>query len=154
MTIPKLAKDFSEFLKLLNSTGVEYLLIGGYAVAIHGYVRATNDLDIWIRISASNAASIVRALREFGFTEPHLNDKLFLKSGNVIRLGMPPMRLELLTFIAGVDFDDCYRERTVVTLGDVTVPVISLARLRQNKQAAGRSKDLIDLEHLPGPPDE
>jgi hypothetical protein len=87
MTIPKLAKDFNEFLKLLNSTGVEYLLIGGYAVAIHGYVRATNDLDVWVRISPSNAAATVQALREFGFTVPNLNTELFLQEGNVVRMG-------------------------------------------------------------------
>jgi hypothetical protein len=149
MTIPTLAPDFSEFLKLLNSTGVEYLVIGGYAVGIHGYVRATGDLDIWIRISPSSAASTVQALREFGFATPDLNDRLFLEKGNVIRMGVPPMRLELLTSITGVDFDDCYRERMLVTIGDLTVPVISLDRLRQNKRAAGRAKDLADLENLP-----
>lgn len=149
MTIPKLPADFSAFLKSLNSASVEYLLIGGYAVGIHGYVRATNDLDVWVRISPTNAASIVQALREFGFSSPNLTEALFLAGGNVVRMGVPPMRLELLTSIAGVDFDECYAERLMVPMGDVTAPVISLHRLRQNKRAAGRAKDIADIENLP-----
>jgi hypothetical protein len=151
MIIPELAPDFSEFLKLLNSTGVEYLVVGGYAVGVHGYVRATGDLDIWLRPSPANAASTVRALREFGFGSPDLSDKLFLEKGNLVRMGVPPLRLELLTSISGVEFEECYRDRIVVTIDNVPVPVISLEWLLQNKRAAGRVKDLLDLENLPAP---
>lgn len=149
MAIPTLPQDFSEFLKSLNSAGVEYLLIGGYAVGVYGYVRATNDLDVWVRISPANAAATVRALHEFGFTSPDLTEGLFLEPGNVVRMGVPPMRLELLTSINGVDFETCYQERVMVSMGDVTAPVISLPRLRENKRAAGRAKDLADLDNLP-----
>ena len=149
MALPQLTRDFSEFLKLLNSKGVEYLIIGGYAVGVHGYVRATGDLDVWVRVTPSNASLTVDALRDFGFATPNLKEDLFLEKGTVVRMGVPPMRLELLTSIAGVEFDDCYRERILVTMGDVTAPVISLPRLRQNKRAAGRAKDLADLENLP-----
>ena len=86
MAIPALVKDFKEFLKSLNSNGVEYLLIGGYAVGIHGYIRATGDLDIWVRINPENAAKIDRALREFGFVTPALKPDLFLAPNNVIRM--------------------------------------------------------------------
>jgi hypothetical protein len=83
MAIPRLAGDFKEFLKLLNSNGVEYLLIGGYAVGIYGYVRATNDLDVWIRRDLKNALAVENALREFGFAGPSLWDELFLAENNV-----------------------------------------------------------------------
>ena len=147
MAIPKLAADFKEFLKLLASNGVEYLLIGGYAVGIYGYVRATNDLDIWVRASPANAANLETALREFGFRSA--DKELFLQTNNVVRMGVPPMRIEILTTISGADFDTCFDERTTVDLDGLAVPVISLARLRQNKQAASRAKDLADLEKLP-----
>ncbi len=149
MAIPALARDFKEFLKLLNSNCVEYLLIGGYAVGIYGYVRATNDLDIWVNLHAENAARIERALREFGFTAKELTSSLFLSPNNVIRMGVPPLRIEILTSISGVDFKSCYAEKERVQIGEVSVPVISLARLRENKKASGRAKDLADLENLP-----
>jgi hypothetical protein len=107
MAIPALARDFKEFLKLLNSNSVEYLLIGGYAVGIDGHVRATNDLDIWVNISPDNASRIDRALREFGFAESGLTPDLFLARNNVVRIGAPPMRIEILTSISGVEFDAC-----------------------------------------------
>jgi hypothetical protein len=95
MAILTLPEDFKEFLKLLDSKEVEYLLVGGYAVSIHGYVRATNDLDIWVKMSAENARGIESALREFGFAGSSLSPELFLAPNNVIRMGVPPMRLHL-----------------------------------------------------------
>lgn len=143
-----LAKDFSEFLKSLNSSGVEYLLIGGYAVGIHGHIRTTNDLDVWIKVSAENAARVEAALRGFGFAA---SAELFLVPGNVVRMGVPPIRIEILTSISGVDFDACYAERQMIQIEELFVPVISLPRLRENKAASGRAKDLADLESLPKP---
>ena len=147
MAIPKLALDYKEFLKLLESNHVEYLLIGGYAVGIYGYVRATNDLDVWVRMSVNNAANLERALKDFGFAAAEA--ATFLVSGNVIRMGVPPIRIKILTAISGADFDTCFAERRLFDLEGIAVPVISLARLRQNKEAAGRAKDLADLESLP-----
>ena len=149
MATPALASDFKEFLKLLNSNHVEYLLIGGYAVGIHGYIRATNDLDIWVNISQQNAAKIEKALREFGFTPAALTLDLFLVRNNMIRMGLPPIRIEILTTISGVEFESCYKEREMIQIEEIPVPVISLAHLRQNKAASGRAKDLADLENLP-----
>ena len=146
----QLMDDFREFLKLLNSNGVDYLLIGGYAVGVHGYVRATGDMDIWIRRSPENARRVETALLEFGFAVPSLSSDLFLAEDNVVRMGVPPFRLEVLTTISGVDFGECFPERLVVDFSGIEVPVISLPRLRQNKKSAGRSKDLADLDHLPG----
>jgi hypothetical protein len=149
MAIPTLARDFKEFLKLLNSNRVEYLLIGGYAVGIYGYVRATNDLDIWIDRSADNAAKIERTLREFGFAAAGLTADLFLEPNNVVRMGVTPIRIEVLTSISGVEFGLCYGEKEMIQIEGLVVPVISLARLRENKAASGRAKDLADIENLP-----
>jgi hypothetical protein len=134
---------------LLSSNRVEYLLIGGYAVGIHGHIRATNDLDVWVNISPENAARIDRALREFGFAAAGLNPGLFLERNHVVRMGVPPIRIEILTSVSGVDFDACYAERETIRIQEIEVPVISLGRLRQNKAASGRAKDLADLESLP-----
>lgn len=149
MATPALARDFKEFLKSLNSNRVEYLLIGGYAVGIYGHIRATNDLDVWVDISPENAARIDCALREFGFAATGLTSDLFLNRNNVVRMGVPPIRIEILTSVSGVEFESCYDEKEMIRIEDILVPVISLARLRQNKAASGRAKDLADLESLP-----
>ena len=149
MAIPALARDFKEFLKSLNSNNVEYLLIGGYAVGIYGHIRATNDLDIWVNVSPGNAVRIEQALREFGFAAEGLTSDLFLAVNNVVRMGVPPIRIEILTSISGVQFEACYAEKELIQIEDTLVPVISLARLRENKAASGRAKDLADLENLP-----
>ncbi len=143
-----LPPDFKEFLKLLNRHGVEYLLIGGYAVGYHGYPRATNDMDIWIAVHPDNAERVVTVLRAFGFDTPDLSIDLFLQD-NIVRMGLPPMRIELLTTISGVQFAACYAERVTATFDGVIVDLISLPSLKVNKQASGRHKDLDDLEHLP-----
>ena len=150
MVTPKLTRDFKEFLRLLDSNRVEFLLIGGYAVSVYGYVRATNDLDIWVNISVENAQRLERVLREFGFASASPTAELFLAPNTVIRMGVPPIRIEILTSISGVEFGDCYAEKILVTIDEIPVPVISLARLRENKRASGRAKDLADLENLPG----
>jgi predicted nucleotidyltransferase len=141
--------DFKDFLKLLNDKEVEYLLIGGYAVAYHGYPRATNDIDVWIAINPSNAERIVSALREFGFDSQDLSTHLFLTENRIIRMGMPPMRIEIATTISGVNFEECYKERITGEINGVLVPIISLKHLKRNKLASGRFKDLNDLENLP-----
>jgi predicted nucleotidyltransferase len=145
----ELPLDFKEFLKLLNEKGVRYLLIGGYAVGYHGYPRATNDMDIWIAVNPENAERVVDALHAFGFDLPELTPDLFLQENKIIRMGNPPMRLEITTGISGVEFDDCYTNRVVDVLDGVEVNVIDLPHLKVNKKAAGRLKDLADLENLP-----
>lgn len=145
----ELPDDFKEFLKLLNVQEVEYLLIGGYAVGYYGYPRVTADIDIWIAINPQNAAKIVTALKDFGFDLPELSSELFLKDNQIIRMGVPPLRIEITTGISGVDFRDCYAERQTATLDGMEVKLISLRHLKINKRASGRHKDLNDLENLP-----
>ncbi len=149
MATIQLPADFKEFLQLLNEHSVEYLLIGGYAVGYYGYPRATVDMDIWVAINPVNAAQVVATLKKFGFDVPELNEELFLEENQVIRMGVPPMRLELLTSISGVEFETCFAERVVDEIDGVRVNLISLTHLKQNKLASGRYKDLNDLEHLP-----
>jgi hypothetical protein len=144
-----LPKDFKEFLRLLRAHGVEYLLVGGWAVIYHGYPRATDDLDIWIAIAPENAARAVRALREFGFDVPELSADLLLQNDQIVRMGIEPVRIEVMTTISGVRFGECYPERLETTLDDEPVSLINLQHLRINKEASGRHKDLSDLENLP-----
>jgi hypothetical protein len=144
-----LPADFKEFLRLLNAHRVEYLLIGGYAVGYYGYPRATADMDVWVAAHPANASRIVVALKEFGFDLPDLSAELFLRPWQIIRLGVPPVRIEIATTISGVDFAECYAARVEDTLDGVPVNLISLKDLKRNKQASGRHQDLADLEHLP-----
>ena len=142
----QLPPDFKEFLRLLNSRNVEYLLIGGYAVGYHGYPRPTGDFDIWISSTAENAERALSALQEFGFSCPV---ELLQQDNQLVRMGIPPFRLEIMTTIDGVDFADCYAERVHGEIDGVEVNLISLPRLKENKKASGRSKDIMDLENLP-----
>ena len=148
MATPLLPEDFKEFLKLLNEKKVEYLLIGGYAVGYYGYVRATADMDVFIACNVENADNTLKALREFGFDLPDSTREVFLKPDSVARMGVPPFRIELLTTISGVTFEECYAERVVDLIDGVEVPIISLRHLKTNKTVSGRLKDLNDLEHL------
>jgi predicted nucleotidyltransferase len=145
----ELHPDFREFLKYLNSQEVEYMLIGGYAVGYHGYPRATGDMDVWIAVDQKNANKVVMALHEFGMPRTELTKELFLESNRVVRMGVPPVRIEIITGISGVEFRDCYSRRESIEIDSVPINVISLDDLRINKKASGRHKDLDDLSHLP-----
>lgn len=142
-----LPPDFKEFLKLLNSNGVEYLLIGGYAVNYYGYPRATVDMGVWIAIAPDNAARVSAALREFGFVGADPSE--FLQPRKIVRMGVVPLRLEILTTIDGVEFHDCYARRLTVEIDGVPVNLIALEDLKRNKAASGRAKDQADLDELP-----
>lgn len=144
-----LPPDFKEFLSLLKTKNIPYLLIGGYAVGYHGYPRATNDMDIWIAIEPKVAEQMVSALKEFGFDTPQLSKDIFLKKSNVIRMGIAPIRIEILTTISGVSFDECFKERVIDEIDGIEVNIISLNKLKINKKASGRYKDLDDCENLP-----
>lgn len=144
----ELPPDFKELLSLLNAHGVEYLLVGGYAVAYHGYPRATQDLDLWISIHPDNAKRLVAALDEF-IGASDIRPEQFLEEGRILRMGMPPLRVDITNHISGVDFADCYARRIVDHLAGVPVNIVSLDDLKANKRASGRPKDLADLSYLP-----
>ena len=144
-----LPQDFKEFFQSFNQHEVEYLLVGGYAVGYHGYPRATMDIDVWVASNPENARRVVAALEDFGFGGKALVEELFLESDQVVRMGLPPMRIEILTSISGVDFEDAYSQKIDDVLDEVPVKLISLHHLKANKVAAARAKDLADLEELP-----
>ncbi len=143
-----LPPDFKEFLKLLKEHDVQYLLIGGYAVGYHGYPRATDDLDIWIAIHSDNAQKLVAVFHAFGIADPTITPELFLQKPKIVRVGFPPMRLEVTNSISGVEFGECYRSRIIDTFDGVEVSLIDLDNLKKNKKASGRAKDIADLENL------
>lgn len=121
----KLPRDFKEFLKLLKKHEVKYVLIGGYAVGYYGYPRATNDMDIFISNEKDNINKIIKVLLEFGFNKNQITENLF-EEGNIIRIGNPPIRIELLTKISDVDFKSCYNNRNLENIDSTPVNIISL----------------------------
>lgn len=143
-----LPEDFKDFFRFLNEAGVEYLLIGGWAVGFHGYPRATADMDVWVACDEVNARRVVAALRLFGFTHDEATESLFTRPGFVVRMGLPPMRIEILTRISGVEFTPCRARCNSMQVDGIEIPVISLADLIVNKKAAGRPKDLADADAL------
>jgi predicted nucleotidyltransferase len=147
-TTIRLQEDFKEFLKLLEASEVDYLLVGGYAVGFYGYPRPTGDMDIWISRSPENAEKVVAVLNEFGFSSPEISAELFTLEKSIVRMGIPPFKLEIITHIDGVKFDPCFQRKEVVVMDGCNVSLISLADLKINKQASGRPKDINDLENL------
>lgn len=141
--------DFKDFLRLLSSHDVRYLLVGGYAVGYYGFPRATGDMDIWIELSETNSRRIASAFREFAIPSDAISEELFLQKNKVIRMGVPPVRLEVITSASGLDFEECYNNRSIIEIDGIPVNLISLEDLKKNKLAAGRYRDLEDLRHLP-----
>lgn len=148
MEMIKLTPDFKEFLQLLNSEKIEYLLIGGYAVNLYGLLRPTKDMDIWVALEEANLNRLIEAMVKFGFRRESLSTRLFKGVQTVFRMGLPPNRLEIVTSISGVQFAECYARREIVTIEGLVVPVISYPDLRTNKLATTRAKDRADIEAL------
>jgi hypothetical protein len=144
-----IGQDFKEFIELLNKHEVEYLVVGGYAVAMYGYPRFTGDIDFWIKPTELNAKKIITTLVEFGFEGYDISKEDFVKEDSVIQLGYPPNRIDLLTGVTGLTFDDCYNKKNRVEIAEIEVNFISLFHLRLNKEQTGRDKDINDLNNLP-----
>lgn len=143
-----LNQDFREFIEQLNEKGVKYLVVGGYAVAFHGYPRYTKDIDFWIWLDESNADRMLQALNGFGFNSPDIKKEDFLDKDMVIQLGYPPNRIDLITDASGVDFETCFKQRVEVEIEGLKINFIDLQNLIQNKKASGRTQDLADAENL------
>ena len=142
------SQDFREFIELLIKHNAEYLIVGGYAVGIHGHPRYTGDLDIWLNPSPHNAELILKAVNEFGFSSYGLMQTDFTKPGNVVQLGYPPLRIDLLTEIDGVTFEECFLNRKEVTIEDLKVNFIGYHDLLKNKKESGRPRDIDDIDNL------
>lgn len=145
----KLTKDFKEFLELLNKNDVTYLLVGAYAMSLHGYVRYTGDIDIWMDATSENAAKMLITIKEFGFGSLSIMEADLLKKDSVIQLGYEPVRIDILNSVSGLSFENSWQNRSDEILDGVLVHAISLKDLRLNKLSTGRKKDLGDLDNLP-----
>ena len=146
-----LDKDFNEFVALFVSNEVRFMVVGGYALAAHGLPRATGDLDTWVWISPQNASNIVTALNEFGFSQAGLSVVDFDHPDSVIQLGYPPHRIDILTSIDGVDFEDAWDRRVLIEIDGQIIPFIGRDDLITNKRAAGRPQDIADVARLTDP---
>ena len=143
-----LTRDFREFIESLNANSVRYLVVGGYAVALHGYPRYTKDLDVWIEPTAQNAQNVLNALTAFGFGSLDISTDDFLEENTIIQLGYPPNRIDLMTTLSGLTFEVCYPERVQVEIQGVLIDFIDLENLKTNKKETGRPQDLADFENL------
>lgn len=143
-----LSKDFREFIESLNENSVKYLVVGGYAVAFHGHPRYTKNLDVWIELSPDNADKILSALKKFGFGSLDIKPDDFLEKNQIIQLGYPPNRIDILTTLKDLKFEDCYKTRVEVKIEDLHINFIDITSLKKNKRATGRPQDLADAENL------
>lgn len=144
----KLGKDLREFIELLNSRRVDYIIVGGHAVAFHGHPRFTGDIDFLLRPSQENAELLIGAIIEFGFPEIRLSAGDFTRPNTVVQLGYPPNRVDLLTSISGVDFEEAWSSRLAGELDGLPVYFLGRDALLKNKRASGRDKDLGDVSKL------
>ena len=143
-----LEDDLREFIELLNALNVRYIIVGAFAVAYHGYPRYTADIDLFIERSSENARAISNVIQQFGFGDLGLSSEDFLEEGQVIQLGVAPNRIDLLTFLSGVEFQEAWATRVQGEIAGLSVPIISKELLKKNKAASGRSQDIADLEQL------
>ena len=143
-----ISKDFREFIRLLNEHNVQYLVVGGYAVALHGHPRYTKDLDVWVKGENANAKKLLKSLDDFGFGSLDISVDDIVNPDVVIQLGNPPNRIDLVSSLTGVEFDSCYQARVTANLDGVNINFIDLESLKKNKRATGRYQDLADAENL------
>ena len=144
-------EDFQDFIKSLNKFGVEYMLVGGYAVILRGYSRSTGDMDIWVNKTAVNYEKLQMAITGFGLPGKAVPANQFFSTDyDVFSFGRPPFAIEIMTAVKGLDFDPAYIQSTIEQVDELPVRVIHLNHLIEAKKASGRNKDLNDIENLPG----
>jgi hypothetical protein len=144
----ELDRDFKEFIALLNEHRVEYLIVGGYAVVAHGYNRFTGDLDVWINPTGENARKILDVLKAFGFGKLKITASDLSSKDKIIQLGYEPLRIDLLTSVEGLQFDNCYKRRSSKKADGIRIHFLGMDDLRKNKKLVGRHRDLEDYTHL------
>jgi len=148
-----LPQDWKEFIELLNSHRVDYVVVGAIAVSYHAYPRNTGGLDVLIRPTLENAQGVARAMSDFGFASLGLQPQDFIEPGKFIQLGVRPRRIDLLNQVSGVDFEEIWQSRVVAEIDGVPVPLIGRDSLIKNKRASGRDKDRVDLRMLGADPE-
>jgi len=144
----KLSQDVRDFIELLNSTSVEYLVVGGHAVGYHGFPRMTGDFDFFVRASRDNALRLIEVFRQFGFEDADKLFSVFTATGRAVKIGVPPNRIDVITGISGIDFDQAWSGRELSDLDGAPVAMIGRQALLENKRAAGRPKDLLDVAEI------
>jgi hypothetical protein len=140
--------DFRDLLSAFIDANVEFLVVGGYAMAVHRLPRATKDLDVWVRPAPENARHVLQALDAFGAPRQGLTETDLQTEGTIYQVGVPPNRVDVITVVDGVSFDDAWRERAIVEIDGLRVPVIGKAHLILNKRTVGRPQDLVDADLL------
>jgi hypothetical protein len=143
-----LSPDFKDLLSAFNAHGVEFLVVGAHALAAHGHIRATGDLDVWVRPEAANAQRVLAALRAFGAPAGDLTDRDLVREGTIFQIGVAPLRIDILTAIDAIAFDEAWKGRFATRFAGVPVSVLSVEHLIRNKRAAGRPQDLADVDWL------
>jgi hypothetical protein len=146
----ELPPDFADLLLALLEAGARFMVVGGYAVAHYGHARATKDIDVWVCPGEDNADRVIRAMRMFGAPLASLGVTRddFVRAGQTVQIGVPPLRIDLLTQISGVDFETAWTERQQFELAGQQVPIIGKPQLLMNKKASGRPQDLVDVQAL------
>ncbi len=143
-----LNEDYREMLQILLGHEVKFLIVGAYALGAHGYPRATGDFDIWVEASPENSKKIYDSLAEFGSPLSEVTPETFIEKGVVFQIGVAPRRIDIITHIDGVDFEEAYEQREAITVEDLKVPLLSKEALIRNKRATGREKDKLDADFL------
>jgi len=143
-----LEKDIIDFIILCNKHNVKYLVIGGYAVSVHGYPRSTKDIDLCIEMSETNASKMIQVIKDFGFSSLKLKNEDFLKKDSITQLGFPPLRIDILNDLDGVSFEEAWNNKKIISFENVAVNFIGYNDLLIVKQKAGRPQDIADVEKL------
>lgn len=143
-----LDKDFEEFVFLLNKHAIDYMIVGGYALAFHGKPRHTGDLDIWIDLSEDNAQKMIDVINDFGMGSLGMEKQDFLKKGGITQIGYPPLRIDILNEIDGISFNQAYPNKLIIDIDGLQVNYIGLEDLIINKQVSGRQQDISDVKQL------
>ena len=143
-----LNSDYKDMLQILLGNGVKFLLVGAYAMGAHGYPRATGDIDIWVESSADNSRRVYRSLVAFGAPLHEIDEATFIKPGIVFQIGIAPRRIDLMSAVSGVTFDEAYQHRQTVEIEGLPIPILSYDDLIKNKRATGRDQDHLDADRL------
>ncbi len=143
-----LNEDYKEMLRCLRTNDVKFLVVGAYALGAYGYPRATGDMDIWIMAAADNSEKLYESLKEFGAPLAQIDEHTFAKQGIIFQIGVAPWRIDIITKIDGVEFEDAYGRRKDIKIGGLVIPFISKEDLIKNKLSTGREKDRLDAEQL------
>ena len=146
MALRQLPEDFKDFISFLNKNSVKYLLLGGWAVGIYGYPRATGDIDVLIAIDDDNLNKLLKALNEFG--SPPIDKEHFKIIGNIFMMGASPIKIDVINQASGIDFEECYSRKNIINVDGIEISLISKKDLIKNKKSSGRAKDIADVESL------